>query len=261
MGAVCGGRGERGVRRVSGLAVVLCRSSVDMARECVKSLQAQTANIDILIVNNEGVPGMAAWAKSVAALDHRVYVMTCHTRYSVAGCWNWALGYAFMNGYGEALVVNDDTWLLPQTYYVLKTVIDQDPGKYGMVTAIGRREMSEVLGSDDPGRIESGLAVSPHPDFSCYMISKDCYRRVGPFDTKFIGAYFEDGDYHIRMRQAGVMAVSMDLSYLHHASSTLKNSNLRESRIIQANYDKNKRYFFEKHGCLPGTEKYDTLTA
>ena len=99
-------------------------------------------------------------------------------------------------------------------------------------------------------------AKRPHPDFSCFLIRKSLYEKVGPFDENFKIAFCEDGDYDLRMYAAGVRAYCIDLPYLHHGSMTVKNAEVEEVKRIQAQAEKNREYFYKKHGVHMGSEEY-----
>jgi len=99
-------------------------------------------------------------------------------------------------------------------------------------------------------------AKRPHPDFSCFLIRKSLYEKVGPFDENFKIAFCEDGDYDLRMYAAGVRAYCIDLPYLHHGSMTVKNAEVEEVKRIQAQAEKNREYFFKKHGVHMGSGEY-----
>ncbi len=119
------------------------------------------------------------------------------------------------------------------------------------MTAVGVRKMPETFDlPPDPAK------KRPHPDFSCYVIRKTVYEQVGPFDENFRIAFAEDGDYDLRMYQAGIRAYCIDLPYLHHGSMTIKNAELGEVRKIQRQADRNREYFKKKWGFAMGSDEY-----
>ena len=99
-------------------------------------------------------------------------------------------------------------------------------------------------------------ARRPHPDFSCYLIRKWVYDRVGPFDEKFEGAFCEDWDYHVRLHRAGVEAYCIDLPFWHFGSQTIKNSPSDQADAIARQADRNREYFFRKWGFRGATAEY-----
>jgi GT2 family glycosyltransferase len=105
----------------------------------------------------------------------------------------------------------------------------------------------------------STYTISPHPDFSCFCISHDCYKTVGKFDEEYYPAYAEDADYHIRMHRAGIEAISINLPFLHHASQTLATASPEEAAIIRRGADANRERFYTKYGARIGSPEYYNL--
>ena len=81
-------------------------------------------------------------------------------------------------------------------------------------TAIGMSETDWTLLSNDDvffdygwfeeflNHHESGTLW--HGASNCFLIHRDCIRRVGWFDENFLGMYYEDLDYLRRMNEAGI---------------------------------------------------------
>ena len=51
-------------------------------------------------------------------------------------------------------------------------------------------------------------SISDHPDFSCFLIDRTFFDKVGTFDENFIPAWCEDNDMHYRIHLLGYRAVS-----------------------------------------------------
>jgi hypothetical protein len=161
---------------------------------------------------------------------------------SVAASWNRALHFVFRHGATHALVVNNDIELQPSTYRILL----EDGG--GFVTAVGTTSWPEVIQPPTERR--------PHPDFACYLIRKETYEKVGPFDESFLIAYCEDWDYHVRLHGCGCPAYSINYPFLHHGSMTIKMAELAEIRKIQIQAEKNRERFRKKWGFSGASEEY-----
>lgn len=261
--------------------LVLTRNNLKYTRGAVESFLAQDiGNIRVLLIDDRSTDGTLQWAWT---LHPQVLSFPRTMASGVAAMWNMGLGLLF----GEAeyvLVCNNDVELRPDTYRHLVT----DGG--GFVTAVGvteREQMGvfpeppvggpsvrehfhgnaleyrEVL--SDPDRDSIWLsqpdpkAKRPHPDFSCYLIRKEVYEKVGPFDENFKTAFCEDWDYHVRLHKAGIDAHCIDLPFLHYASQTTKNAPLMEREKIQHQAQLNREYFREKWGVEGGTDEYYAL--
>jgi hypothetical protein len=230
-----------------GLIILLCRNSLVLSRRCLKSLLAQTADVDILIIDNGSSDGTGKWAASQQAQHPKVYRMSFSVVASVARCWNEALTWAWDRGFTEALVVNNDTELLTETYERLREYMRAN--RVGMITAVGVAKNPSY-----PDEVMARL----HPDYSCYMIAAWAHRLI-PFDQEYEGGYFEDCDHHVRMFRAGIWAGSINLGFLHASSGTLQFAGAAESARIKSNYERNKARFLKQYGCVPGSQAYERL--
>jgi FkbM family methyltransferase len=107
-------------------------------------------------------------------------------------------------------------------------------------------------------RARLSAARRPHPDFSCFLIRRECWEKVGPFDEE-IYCFTGDGDYHLRMHTAGVQASSLNIPFFHESSGTLKYAadELRDSIAHQAAIDR--KYFEWKWGCAMGSDAYNGM--
>lgn len=232
---------------MNGLIVLLCRNTLTLSSRCLETLLAQTARVNILVVDNASTDGTGKHMSAQQSQHPNLFRMTFQTVTSVARCWNEALQWGWDRGHGEALVVNADTELLPDTYKLLKDYIYA--AEVGMVTAVGV--------ADNPS-YPTELAVRPHPDYSCYMIARWAHQQI-PFDEGYEGGYFEDADHHARMYRAGIWAGSINLGFKHYSSGTLKFANEHEANRINNHYRRNKARFLGQYGCVPGTKAYERL--
>lgn len=220
--------------------VVPCRNNIDLTRKAVKSILEQDIPVDLLVIDNGSSDGLGAWA---TRHDRLLYAYFNPPR-SVAASWNFGLQYFFDMGAEYVLVVNNDIELLTSTYRRLLS----DGGPF--VTAVGVREWPAEFG---PMSNEK----RPHPDFSCYLIRRETYERVGPFDERFLIAFAEDQDYHVRLHNEGITAYCIDMPFLHHGSMTIKNANPKEIWDIKIQADKNRAYFKQKWGMAGASPEYE----
>src|SRR5262249_25039246 len=161
--------------------------------------------------------------------------------------WNIALSHLFDVRSAEAvLVVNNDVKLRPDAYKRLLS----DGGLF--VTCVGTSS-----GADFPGGEPSG-EKRPHPDFSCFLIRSECWRRVGAFDET-MRIYTSDLDYHIRMHQAGIHAECLDLPFHHYSSGTLKQAAEADRDRILKIAEEDRKAFERKWGVSAGSPEYYKL--
>ena len=236
---------------------ILCpvRNNLALTKEAMRTFLAQDiGNIRVLLIDNASSDGTFDWAQS---LPNNVFIARMDPPAGVGESWNRGLEHIFGEGAEHALVVNNDVELRPDTYRWLL----EDGG--GFVTAVGVRERGQVFSAETHMDALSGYPVPnpaakrPHPDFSCYLIRKDLYRTVGPYDEHFKVAFCEDWDYHCRMHVAGIDAYCLDVPFLHHASQTIKNAEPYEQEVIGRQADLNREYFARKWGFRGATKEYE----
>jgi len=241
---------------------ILCltKNNLNLTRNAVKTFLAQRiGNVKVLLIDDDSTDGTLNWAwgkEGVTAIPRFEHS-------GVAAMWNLGLGLIFPNE-DYALVCNNDVELRPDTYGWLVA----DGG--GFVTAVGSNDREKIK----PAIYEAGLPghpkmltrypdpvadPRPHPDFSCFLIRKTAYDKVGAFDENFKVAFCEDWDYHVRLHQAGIDAHCIDLPFLHLSSQTVRNSSPEERERIYAQARKNREYFREKWGVEGGTDEYYAL--
>ncbi len=233
------------------MIVLTCRNNIELSKKCFQTLLSQDKSPKILLIDNASTDGTAAWARGEQQKHRgRMFVMTFAQPESVSKVWNRALDFAWGLGEKQALVVNNDTELRPDTYEWLRWM---DP-EAGMTTCVSVRERERMVLPVDWEPPEA----SPHPDYSCFMIRKWAHERVR-FDEACVGAFYEDNCHHVEMHRAGIEAVNIGLPFLHHGSMTLKHAGPGERERIEANAALNREYFHRKYGCYPGTKKYEQL--
>lgn len=257
---------------------ILCpvRNNLHLTRKAVKTFLAQDieGGVNVFIVNNASTDGTSQYLQTQRDVAQMYY----DPPLSVAASWNRGLEHVFKLGAEYALVVNNDVELRPDTYswLVNEGMQGMQGAQGGFVTAVGTRDPKKIepvtfmntahfTGPDKPvyskptgtGYVRPNPeAKRPHPDFSCYLIWRTVYEKVGPFDERFLIAFCEDQDYHVRMHQAGIHAYCIDLPFLHHGSATIKHADAAEVRKIQTQAERNRVYFKTKHGMVGASEEY-----
>lgn len=240
---------------------ILLRNNLHLTKDAIRTLRAQDVPVEILAVDNHSTDGTAEWLRT----QRDIQTMHLEPALSVAGAWNAALRYWFyQRGADHALVINNDVQLRPDTARHLLA----DGG--GFVTAVGTRDAEKIKPNVHPDLIarlkENGEDIRfippdpskkrPHPDFSCFLIRRETFEKVGPFDEAFLTAFCEDADYHVRMQLAGIRAEALELPFLHYGSQTIKNASPVEARLIGRQADLNRTYFLRKHGFAVASPEY-----
>lgn len=213
----------------------------DKLTKCVEHCKAQTLPVNIWVLNN------GSNTNKLRRFSAHGITMTHHypAFLSLAEAWNTALYYLFAKGRTHAFVINNDVYLQPESCeLLLKHAVDND------------RHFVTGVSVDDPDpKISEEMVEAPHPDFSCFLIDRHCFRTVGPFDEHFIPCYKEDQDYHWRMQKAGIEAVKINVPFYHDRSSTTKDNPDAAERVAKWTDFRN-QYYESKWGKLWPDEIY-----
>jgi hypothetical protein len=89
------------------------------------------------------------------------------------------------------------------------------------------------------------------------MINKKCWQEVGEFDEGFFPSYFEDNDFHHRIKLSGMKAVTYPPALFYHYGSSTINQSDKEKVMGAVGFENTKKYFIEKWGGVPTEIKFD----
>jgi GT2 family glycosyltransferase len=214
----------------------------------VSALRQDIGNVRVFLVNQGSTDGLAQAAEALYP-----DVVTTHHHPplpSLAAAWNLGLSHLLEGDGGKVLVINNDIELIPETYRLLAA------DKEGFVTAVGVTPTPEKPFDPKLGDLTKSR---PHPDFSCFLIRRWVWEKVGPFDERYLIAYCEDASYHVRMHRAGVGAKCIDIPFLHHAAATINSLTVWERGKVEKQADLNRALFKREYGCEVGSDAYYKL--
>lgn len=200
---------------------------------------------EIILIDNGSTDGTKNWLRERKdIISYKNPIVS-----GLAAAWNLGIQRAIDDNCSLFFVINNDIVLAPNTIDNLVKKIET--GKYVMVTGVNDQSISIEETKLLEKLYDDNELENEHPDFSCFMINKDCIDKIGWFDENFRVAYFEDGDYHARIAMAKEKAVStVSGTYYHLCSQTIKNNpHLRP--IIEKAFKSNREYFIKKYGQEP----------
>lgn len=164
------------------------------------------------------------------------------TRVSLSQAWNQGLKLCLNDPeFKYAYVINNDIIFEPFCVDRLVKFVDEHP-EYVLVSGLNTRDFKK--------HEEIGENMC---DFSAFLITKACVEKVGFFDENFIGAFFEDNDYHTRVKKAGLKSCVVASVGFHHFGSRTLWEGLTPAEKSQRDKDylHNQAYFRAKWGFLP----------
>ncbi len=237
-------------------------------KACIESVQeamirAKSHGIDcqIILIDNNSIDETQELASKMESELFHYHRSSNDERWGFQRTVNFGVGYGWQKGADYALVLNNDITLHPEAIWRLIKRFEQ--GDAGMVTAMDvRGEMNEkgivpaLIGSLNANEKES-VDEAPHPNFSAFMISKETWETVGEFDELFYPAYFEDNDYHRRMKLLEVTAIVLPAAMFYHYGSRTQNEGDITGPIVPSPMFENIRAeYAKKWGGKPGEETF-----
>ena len=166
--------------------------------------------------------------------------------------WNDLPMQAFDRGYEYVLMCNDDIMFAPQTIDEMIQAHRHWNDK-GVVMVTPNNILGELGGNPeailnyqlDPDTEES---IADHPNFSCFLIKKDYFEKVGFFDENFVPAWFEDNDSHRRAKLLGYREIVTNLAPMVHIGG------VATSKMDNPDSSVSRQYYIRKWGGIPHPE-------
>ncbi len=122
------------------LAVIVTYNRLNMLKECLKKIKAQSFSCDCLIVDNASTDDTASWCKSFILEEPGTKFMYENTDGNIggAGGFNYGIKRAYELGYDYAWVMDDDAFANSDA---LEKLMDADkalggPRNYGFVASV-----------------------------------------------------------------------------------------------------------------------------
>lgn len=223
--------------------LILTRNNLELTKRCVESVLVQDIETSIRVIDNGSTDGTVGW------LDEMLGTVGClilNENKGVSKAWNWGLDDDLTIGDdSHVLVLNNDTVIPP--FFYRELLSHQVP----FVTGTATDQMENLV---MPGNRSRTLG----PDFSAFLIRRECWEKVGPFDEDMV-LYCQDCDYDVRARRLGMPLLKANVPFYHVNSQTLKRAAPEDAQAIQARANADREVFRAKYGCLPGTLEYAEL--
>ena len=221
-------------------------------KNCIDTIKSEHLT-KVIIINNASIDETIT---ECAKLDDRFVTINNQERNSCAGSWNQGIDIAFKNGAKYVAVINNDILLKPETLDNMVECLEKNPDIMGcscyevpVTTSVGI--FNAIHSSSDISH--EGM------HYSCFMLTKECWDKVGKFDEDIKPVYFEDCDYAYRLKLAGLRTVTIDSPFYHYGSKTHTDA-LGNGELIcpPPAFEKNREYFIRKWGGPQGQEVYKT---
>lgn len=213
-------------------------------------------HVKLIAINNGSNDGTAELFDKIKDCKN-THVFNFTENRGVSGAWNFGIYHAINKlNCDKFLICNNDEIINPEAIEILSQALDGDNIVMATATDISGKVIvaEDVLTAEIPEKEE----LTENPDFSCFMIKTETIEKIGYFDEKFYPAYFEDNDYHHRIKLAGLLAVKSSKALYYHFGSRTKQQGGQIAMFVNDGYLNNREYYRMKWGGLPGEETYLT---
>lgn len=214
--------------------------SINLYRYLVQTVESIKSNtgIKILLVDNLSTDGTREW---IQQSSHEKILNP--ENYGVARSWNQILYWGLSHDNCEIIyILNNDIVLHPEAIDLMTE----------SVLINGKEAISGLNIGSNPSMLSSAARsasrYSPSMNFCCFGLTPKTIKRVGFFDEAFKLAYFEDNDYHNRMRLEGIdNSCDMWALFSHYGSRAIKEGGVHH----EPHFTNNRNYFKRKWGFDP----------
>lgn len=185
----------------------------------ISDLLAQSVPTRLLLINQGAEDAIRFELEKLAEAEpERIFVWSHDPLLpSLAATWNQALDFVWVCGGTEALVVNNDVRLHPDTVTGLRSTLLREQALFVSAVGVHEEQFKSPYGID--------TTQKGGPDFSCFLISHACHAAYR-FDEGFTPAFAEDLDYHRRLLLAGdgtrIFSVNLPFHHVGGGSQTMK---------------------------------------
>jgi len=214
--------------------VIPTMNCLHFTRQAITSIAVRPGDC-IYVIDNGSTDGTLDWLEEQRRKGRPIVVTAFGQNLGVAAAWNRGLETAFEDGHLKALVMNNDVILAADTVDALERGYNKH---LGVVSAHSVAAINALY------LVERTPTYQLPVDYSCFLLSRAVYAKVGPFDEGYWPAYFEDQDWDCRAEQLGVPRGTLgDAVTCHFHSQTLHSGQLPEHAHYFA---KNQARFMEK---------------
>ncbi len=194
-----------------------------ITRECVDSLKRmRNQDYDVLIVDNCSTDDSPDELKRAYAEDPQISVIATEENRGFAGGNNFGIRAAIENGAEWILLLNNDTEVEEDFLDRMVRDIDRDTIYAPRINLFSDRTTpwyaagqidfnTGIVKNGDP---EKGGEVT-FASGCCMLFSSDVFRKIGEMDEGYF-MYYEDVDYCLRARAAGIRIIYRPEAVIYH---------------------------------------------
>lgn len=198
------------------LVIIVTYNAMQWVERCFDSLRKSTVKPDVFVVDNGSMDGTQAYMQM-----HYPEVMfqQSETNMGFGKANNLGLQYALDNGYEYVYLLNQDAWVMPDTFNSLVALSKENP-EYGILSPF---QMNADMYHIDRNFVENVLLFGSNSDIcndmynnryneiypaknvmaAHWFMTRECLIKIGGFSPSF-PHYAEDYNYLDRVQYRGM---------------------------------------------------------
>lgn len=251
-------RGATAATAVTSVIVLSYNKFAETTGRCLDSLadDPEFPSWDVVVVDNGSDQKTRSSLAAAAEKYPSLRLILSETNRGFAGGMNLGMGQARGDVF---ILLNSDTIVPPGTIARIADTLRSmlEIGLLGPVSNAAGNEQGIFTKSTRPqDAISEGIEFAnaahgrlPIPayrlDFCCVALRRDAYDIVGELDENFGRGYYEDFDYSLRVRNAGLGLAILEDAFIYHQGSASFKELGKETRNLIA---RNKALLLGKHG-------------
>jgi GT2 family glycosyltransferase len=238
--------------------IVIAYNNLELTRLCLESVLRNTGYpaYEVIVVDNGSRDGTRQYLESLASHHSHVSIILNDDNLGFPKANNQGISRAI----GEYIVLLNNDTVVPRGWLsrLLRHLEDPEVGLVGPRTnSVGNEARLSVsyaswVEMEDFARCRGWDYHRKNSDIGmlamfCVAMRRSVYDRVGPLDEQFGVGMFEDDDYSMRVRAAGLRVVCAADAFVHHFGQAAFGK-LIESGRYDAIYDENRKRYEAKWG-------------
>src|SRR5215217_9211651 len=250
--------------------VVLTYDNLAFSRMCLASLFENTdyPNYELIVVDNASTDGTVEELQRLAGSIPNVQVILNDHNAGFSPGYNQGLAAAT----GDILVVLNNDTVVPRGW-LTRLARHLDDASIGLVGPATNRSCNEAqieipyqtygefkaVARSQGERHERERVPIRMPMMFCVAFRRDTYERLGPLDERYEVGMFEDEDYALRAKAAGLHVAWTPEVYVHHAyhasiGKLLPTGDyMRLVKLNQGRFEEKWGICWERHRALPAS--------